>query len=115
MSTIAERVARGAAFLDTRMSGWWRVGGIVLGRLRMSDGCFCVVGQLYPDTAAVDPYDETPFTRALEGGWLDLDYAAALALGFFVDPARGARAVDAEYRALTEEWTRVITERRAAA
>lgn len=47
--TLAERVAAGAAWLDEHQPGWDHL--IDLGRLDMSDGCLCVLGQVYESAA----------------------------------------------------------------
>ena len=43
-ATIAERVARGAAYLDEREPGWWQ--RIDLDALDLAVPCKCVLGQL---------------------------------------------------------------------
>jgi hypothetical protein len=43
MSTIEERVAAGAAWLDTNHPGW--VERIDMRQLDMADACHCVIGQ----------------------------------------------------------------------
>lgn len=109
MSTIEERVARGAAWLDEQMPNWWTTHGIDLDRLDLSRPCKCVVGQLSP---------EGDFATAINEGWFDLTFAAAFDYGFTaVRPnhfTTGAVANEI-YRQLDAEWRRVITERRAAA
>lgn len=113
MSTIAERVARGAAMFDEELPGWWAVGRIDLTKLRMASGCDCVVGQMWePDEDDDGDYDG--FTDALRHDWLDLDLASAKSFGLFAENHwDDARQI--EYDELTAEWRRVITERRAAA
>lgn len=105
MSTIAERVAAGAAFLDEHDPGWWE--RINLGRLDLNDTCNCVLGQAFAD-------ESEWANRCYDSGY---DYARAR----FDLPARGAplgfdTTDDYEpYEPLAAEWTRVITGRRSPA
>ncbi len=97
MSTIEERVARGAAWLDARKAGW--LDRIDLAELEMASGKWCIAGQLW------GLFPNRP--KALAAGWdFGLDVAS-------YDRSQGA--IRDEFRALTAEWRRVITERRAAA
>ena len=105
MSTVAERVAAGAAWLDVQMPNWWATHGIDLDAFDMAKDCRCVVGQLSPKRS---------FCTATAERWLDLDCDVAQRLGFFAGHT-SPRASYAEYDALQAEWRRVITERRAAA
>lgn len=102
MSTIAERVARGAAWLDGVLPNWWKTHSLNLDDFDMADGCKCVVGQL-------SPFAE--FDDAIDGAWMDLSFDAAHALGFSAGPAQSNAL---EYLDLQAEWRRIITERRAA-
>lgn len=98
---------------DLKQTGWWREGEIDLTRLRMSSGCDCVVGQLWPGEMAED--DLGPFSAAVNRGWLDLTFEAAKRFGLYSESS--GRDTDDEldeYSELTAEWRRVITERRAA-
>jgi hypothetical protein len=121
VSTVAERVAAGAAWLDEREPGW--EGRIDLDALSLGDSCKCVLGQLHvADTTWWDsiceafgvlPYAQVPAN-------------ADSALGFNATPAEIRDEMsEAEYAALeaeaaaqwaelTAEWRRVITERRAS-
>lgn len=102
MPTIAERVAKGVEWLDSRIPDWWQTHKFSLDRFNMSDGCACVVGQLSPHTG----YDD-----AVDDHWLDLDDGLARDRGFFAgDAVQNAE----EYDDLTDEWRRVITSRREA-
>jgi hypothetical protein len=94
----AERVERGAGWLDTARPGWWTT--FDLDRFSLADGCACVVGQL----AGHD------FDDAVDDGWLDLTYELAFNLGLFAGPPLQN---EAEYQALEDEWRRVIAERRS--
>ena len=91
MTTIAERVAAGAAFLDERKPGWWK--RINLDTLDIYSCTACVIGQL----GMADEGHENPFDP-------DLGFDKAL------DAAPGM----AGYRALNRAWRRVIEARRAA-
>ena len=96
MTTITERVAAGAAFLDEHDYRWFR--HVDVASLRLEDCFSCVLGQLtgrYRD--GLDQFG--------------LDAARAVDLGF---AELGFLVADCDYPALTAEWKRVITERRAA-
>lgn len=96
MSTIEERVARGAALLDRIENDW--PNRIDLDRLNLSIGIDCIWGQL------------------VGGYWLRPAAATdAEALGFNADMRLADDAWLAALDALEAEWRRVITERRAAA
>jgi hypothetical protein len=92
MSTIAERVAAGAALLDQRDPDWWRA--IRPADLDIGSCCSCVLGQLFGD------YD----VGMAEVGITEDEDAD---LGFNI-----YRPTD--IAALNAEWKRVITERRSA-
>jgi hypothetical protein len=109
VSTIAERVAAGAALLDEHIPDWWRDHNIDLSRFEMSEEKCCVVGQLSP---------QRDYQRAVDEHWLDLTTDAARALGFLAQqswPDTDDDDVMAEYDELQHAWVVVITERRAAA
>lgn len=93
MSTITERVAAGAAWLDENFLNWLHL--VDLNTLRLSSPCRCVLGQLYGDFC---DRPEGLFATAYDHGFDTL-------VGY---------GTDAEYAALEDEWRRVITERRAA-
>jgi hypothetical protein len=112
VSTVAERVAKGAALLDEREPGWWR--DIDVDRLDLSSPCRCVLGQLTTDLTEEDDWDAVCVRFGIRP-WnthngLPTDYE----LGFnavecrYHEPPTGE-----EYDALTEEWLRVIAARRA--
>jgi len=115
VSTIEERVARGAAWLDGKLPDWWQALDLDPAKFDMAAGCGCVIGQLYPIVEYFDQADhyDSPFDVAMDGAWLDLDWETAVSHGFYVRLLEAERA--GEYDALTAEWRRVITERRAAA
>jgi hypothetical protein len=96
VSTIAERVAAGAAFLDEHEPGWDQ--HIDLDRLDIDSNCRCILGQLHDDS-----YQEGRRELGLSGA------NHGVALGFY--PSR--TDVPTSER-LTAEWVRVIAERRAA-
>jgi hypothetical protein len=106
MTTIAERVAAGAAFLDEREPGW--ADRIDVGPLDLGSGCRCVLGQLHPDE------DDPSLSYHDARVDLGLTPLKAEELGFDAESDFGP-GQNKEYDALTAEWTRVITERRAAA
>jgi hypothetical protein len=107
MSTVAERVARGAALLDEKVPGWAE--RIDLAELDLSSCWRCVLGQLATST---EP--------DLEDGWI---LGRDLGLDGFDGRYGFDRYSDIEgiedpaamepWSELTAEWRRVITERRA--
>ena len=112
MSTVAERVAAGAAFLDEREPGWCK--RIDPDRLDMSAECRCVLGQLTTDLE--DPWwsDITAKfgIRSAASTFSDDVRLCDWELGFNASLARGRAEQDREYAELGAEWRRVIAERR---
>lgn len=115
MTTIAERVANGAAYLDAHDPGWWRPGvpnAIDLDKLALDDGGQCILGQRCPleydeEESAFDMQLKR-ITNGENVNWTVLITWAA-EYGFTFPPGqRGYWGV------LTQEWRRVITERRSA-
>jgi len=127
MSTIAERVAAGAAFLDEHDPGWWRPDverAIDLDELDLSRTDECVLGQRCPVEVLAEYISGMAWKK--EPGLPDrvLAYHAytrhlsrlhgsgrtrwACDLGFSAMPEENS------WFALTAEWKRVITERRSA-
>jgi hypothetical protein len=100
MSTIAERVAAGAAFLDEHDPGWQE--RIDLDTLYIGSCERCILGQLHED-------------YAFGASWVyRTDYTADThGLGFMFRGAFSHKHGDAED--LTDEWKRVIRERRGGA
>ena len=92
MSTIAERVAKGAAFLDEREPGWDE--RIDLDRLDIDSNCRCILGQLHDKSYATGRR-----ALGLRGH--------GVGLGFYPSASDSPHA-------LTAEWERVITARREA-
>jgi hypothetical protein len=113
MTTIAERVAAGAAFLDEREPGWWE--RINLDELDLHSACRCVLGQLATDLGYVETgwgnilgrFELRRWRWSYEfDGLPDTDVAC----GFNA----GGNQAQEEYAALTAEWKRVIEARRSA-
>lgn len=97
MATVAERVAAGVAWLDAKAPGW--IDRVDLDELQMASTCSCVLGQLFHG------YYYAPITLGeamLCGFDTELD----------VEDAESAARASKEFVALTDEWRRVITERR---
>ena len=94
MSTIAERVASGAALLDERMPGWHQ--RIDLDTLDIDSCKNCVLGQIYGS-----PQMEVSFDPGL---------------GFDIDDAdyRFASSSRQRVKRLTVAWRELIESRRAA-
>jgi hypothetical protein len=136
MSDTATRVARGAAWLDTKYPGWFA--SIDLATLEISDCRMCVLGQVYtghiPEVergqlvaqavASLAPASEVEqrgweeampmwggFSVFLEAYGLE---DAGMAMGFAADYG-DVTQIDNHYAALLDEWTRVIIERRLQA
>jgi hypothetical protein len=112
VSTIAERVAAGAAWLDEHEPGW--VDRIDTDRLDLSSRCRCVLGQLeMPLLAAADADDA--FEIGVERRQLSI-YTTSL-LGFdrcpWGLPIQTYAETEAEYDQLTAAWRELIATRRA--
>jgi hypothetical protein len=124
MTTITERVAAGAAFLDEHDPEWWRE--IDLDALDLSETDRCVLGQRCPLAVlaaylghSVEWLDSTDrshgydaYLRHLAGslsGFERLEWASAH--GFITEDDDDERD---DWDSLTAEWKRVITERRSA-
>jgi hypothetical protein len=95
VTTVAERVAAGAAYLDEHQPGWSRF--IDLKKLDISSSCRCILGQLHGDYEAAlfelgmdDEESWQPFDLGFNGAGLSLSWLSA-------------------------EWENLIRERRAAA
>lgn len=116
MTTIAERVAAGAAFLDEHDPGWWRPDvdrAIDLGTLDFTHGDHCVLGQRNPlpaEKGGLSGYAR--YGKVLSGianGDDMWDWWVQYGITAPMDSDMGAVHAN-----LTAEWKRVITERRAA-
>lgn len=93
--TVTERVAAGVALLDREQPGW--DSKVNLDTLNIASSWNCVLGQLYGDE--------------LTGGKaLDLKWVVAVRCGF----DRHSGELRVVFDELTDEWKRVISERRAA-
>lgn len=131
--SIAERVALGSAFLDRHFTGWWE--RIDLNILDIDSCEGCVLGQLWCTSPqeeagqimaqAVAHFIELPFydletateaaTRNTPYGIIstafdELRYSRTYALGF--NYATYSIFARTEVEALTDEWTRLIIQRR---
>ena len=129
MSTVTDRVAAGAAFLDQHDPEWWRADverAIDLGTLDIWSKDSCVLGQRCPVPVlaahlGITVADETE-PDELSGRWHSAydAYAYKLSgLSLWNDliewaADHGFTAHDTEFAGLSVEWIRVITERRAA-
>jgi hypothetical protein len=104
---IPERVARGVAWLDEHVRGWWlpdREAAIDLDGMTMSQACSCVLGQLFGDYyAAPIALDE-----AIEAG-----FDTSKGRDPLLTVEQWTAAISEEFSALTAEWGRVIEARRA--
>lgn len=115
MTTIAERVAAGVAWLDQNRPGW--VQRINLDTLDLGDPCQCVLGQEFTVEARGDlatPYEigRQALLRSTN------DEAATLVsagLGFhaMADIIGPATETDPEYVRLTTAWRDLIAQRRS--
>lgn len=130
--TIAERVQLGSAFLDEHFTGWWE--RIDLNTLNIDSCDNCVLGQLWctapqeergqiiaqavqnmiarrwnPQLAHEVTRDQTPYGR-IATAYEELNLSGTRDLGFNYGNGMYAELNEAE--ALTEEWTRVVIQRR---
>lgn len=101
----AVRVARGAKFLDDRIDDWHN--RIEIEMLDMTDGRWCVIGQLFPEHMF--------FRKQKDFGWSN---AEAASLGFYLNEAEfdseGYMAHDrwlAMYEEIRECWIGQIADR----
>lgn len=108
MSTIAERVTRGAALLERFDPGWWQ--RINLDELALDSPCHCILGQLYYD-------DQNPQASYLAGvAWV----RSVMPTRSAADTADEDCGFDEsgespdEYEQLTAAWRELIESRRAA-
>lgn len=100
MTAVAERVAKGAAFLDERTPGWWQ--RIDLSSLDMDDADQCVFGQV------CGPYHESAI-EIFGNNW-----GAPAAHGFNAEGGERTYAEWAfEIAELDAEWRRAIAARTA--
>jgi len=131
VSTIAERVAAGAAFLDEHDPDWWKADverAIDLETLALDWPDRCVLGQRCPlevlaayvetDVSDLTVFDSGDgyfaYGERLSGFAEDAEiahWARDLGFTFTTDLPGGDRD---DWDDLTAEWRKVITERRAA-
>lgn len=136
MDTVADRVARGAAWLDENYPNW--VDSIDLAVLDLADCYLCMMGQVYtgviPDTERNQIIAQVASkwgseTGKSKGYWIDTvaswggfsilqDFhkleRGGIALGFQADLDEDG-VMERDYEALLDEWTRVVIERRIQA
>jgi hypothetical protein len=105
MTTIDDRVAAGAAWLDANRPGWWQ--RINLDTLDLGDPCRCVLGQEYGDFAD-GPEELVDDTKSVVANGFD-------ALDFWFVNDRTPRDVLTELADLTAAWRALITARRTEA
>jgi hypothetical protein len=102
---FADRVKRGASFLDEEKPGWFNL--IDLDKLNMGDGSDCVIGQLFKDVDL--DYKESAYFFGVEemhigeSGWPN-EYT----LGFMLDWKMGNSR---NWELLTDAWKIEITNR----
>jgi hypothetical protein len=117
LTLIPTRVAAGIALLDQKDPDWWRADhplAIDLDRLDMATTCDCIAGQRGCRLPSVGRFSYG-YTRGTE----QLGVIDDVAVGF--DRPHGTAlpqtwtdgSSEAYYKALGDEWRRVITERRA--
>ncbi len=104
---IAECVAKGAALLDEKVPGWRE--RIDLDMLDTVSPYGCVLGQLFEENDSLFGFRAGywPGLRAL--GIPESPVTEPAAFGFAAETS-----AIRDYRALDDEWKRVITERRTA-
>jgi hypothetical protein len=109
VSTIAERVARGAALLDEREPGWWQ--RIDLSKLDLASTCRCVLGQLFSIADDNWPPNNGYWSGLARFG---LRESASEAISGSAGSHGFASIRNEDYDALDAEWRRVIEARRSA-
>lgn len=116
MSTVAERVERGAALLDEKRPGWWQE--IDLGTLDIRSTCGCILGQI--GSLLGDDGYLTRFSTGLDAVRLEVPQARDYGFEWDVDYGDATeseidRLIDAECARLTEAWRDLIQRRRESA
>lgn len=120
MTTITERVAAGAAFLDEHDPEWWRE--IDLDKLNLASSEVCVLGQRCPLEVLAD-FERVSVGELTEDDDIDRYYAYGEALMRATgDQGRvfgwaaelGFASEVGTYGDLTAEWKRLIEARRSA-
>lgn len=142
MTTIAERVASGTAWLDSTFPGWWK--SIDLGTLKMASCHECVLGQVYTGHIPVGEQDQllaqllknmervsrfeartfAESVRTKQSGGFNVLYelfqldktnqAALMGFSIYWAGLFAGVTIKDEWDALADEWTRVIISRRMA-
>lgn len=119
---VPERVDAGVAFMDEHDPEWWHEDverAIDLDWFSIIAGDRCILGQRCPLSFAEPGF--TAYAEFLSGikdepsGECGTIWAWAIPLGFTWDNDASPYDHFAELDTLTDEWRRVITERRAAA
>ena len=106
VATISERVAEGAAWLDSKRPGWHD--DIDLGLLDMTSTCLCVLGQVYAGAAGCNGFDYAGDLGApVTTGGFDLPWHGP------GTPANHAARL-AEFGELDAAWRALIEHRRAS-
>lgn len=142
VSAVATRVAKGARWLDENYPTWWQV--IDVSRLSVASCTRCVLGQVFARAIPTDEQDQilAQAIRSERGGRITMEHARqevadgiwngfisivnlhqlgffTMAMGFAAGNLFDAwgREVEAtrQFELLTDEWTRVIIERRISA
>ncbi len=105
MTTVAERVGRGAALLDEKMPGWDKL--INLDELWQRSACECVLGQLWAEDAGAQERNG--------GYWPALEQLGMPAYPTRIPTEYGFAAESADdYDELDAEWQKLILSRRSA-
>jgi len=120
VSTIAERVAAGAAFLDEHDPDWWRADverAIDLNKLNLRSGFTCILAQRCP-VSDPRPSPYVAYAAILSGlpAGTGTDLSAIWEWGepLGITAPQWVPDADMTHDGLTAEWRRVITERRSA-
>lgn len=120
--TIEERVAAGAAWLDTNVPGWLDL--MNLDRLKLDSDCHCILGQTFGDYFRAPLIEDVPAEDDLDAcaeydgeawplGFQSSIIARIVLSGFRLGRA-AVKAADSEYAELEAEWRRLILARREA-
>lgn len=138
MNDVAERVARGAEWLDLHYPNWFQ--GIDLSVLKISSCHECVLGQVYTGViptaerqellsqliASMPNWQRKTWEEMVERGDLGgytvlvenhrlVSFSGGLGFSIGWDNPQGEADDAAEYAALLDAWTEVIIERRLRA
>jgi len=108
LDAARERAARGAAFLDALDPAW--ASRVNPGRLQLSDGEACVLGQLHGDYRL-----GLGRSRVLDLSSAPTAYLSPVDLGFQATEGVGDAGEALDYAHLTRAWRELVTERGAPA